>query len=282
MGNMDALNETDMERENRLLSEVLTKISMDEYKTYSDRGIPLEEIHEAVCYMEKNGKSFEPDLPGGPWPELIPFDAVELPPFPVDKLPPPLDALVESAAECYQVDPAMPGVLVLGVLARLFQGKFRLNVKLGFVTELSLYTCAVAKPGEKKSPVFTCLNYPLDRYEQARKKDDEPEIRRNQQERKLLEDRIKCVEAQIVKGKGKNSDRSSLEAEIEELNQDLDDFEDVVEFRVLADDATNEKLIDLLDKHDAILVASDAPDLFTNLKGRYDSNGGLAPLFEGD
>ncbi len=277
---LDAVSER-VERENRLLSEVLTKIGMDEYQRLKNGGATLEEIRDSVTRIQERGESFEPDPPGGPWPEPIPFDAVELPSFPVDKLPPPLDALTEAMAECYQVDPAMVGVLVLGVLAGLFQGKFRLHVKPGFTTELSLYTCAVAAPGERKTPVFKFLTAPINHYERERQEQEAPEIQRNQQRRKILEGRQKELESQLVKGKGKNFNRDSVTEALEEVNQELDDFVDEYGFRVMADDTTNEKLIDLLDKHGAILVASDEPGLFTSLKGRYDANAGLDVYLKG-
>lgn len=270
-----------MERENRLLSEVLANISTDEYKRLRDSGIPLEEIHESVTRIQERGESFEPDPPGGPWPEPVPFDTVELPPFPVAMLPPPLSSFVAAVAECYQVDAAMPGVLVLGVLAGLFQGKFKMYVKPGFTVELSLYTCAVAAPGERKSPVFQRLTAPLNDYERSRLESDGADIQRNQQERRLLEGRRKAVETQLTKGGGKGFDRSGLELELESLNRELDDFEDMVEFRVLADDTTNEKLIDLLDKHGSMLVASDEAGMFATLRGRYDSNSSIDVYLKG-
>ncbi|MCD8147754.1 MAG: DUF3987 domain-containing protein [Clostridiales bacterium] len=268
-----------MSNDDRMLSEVLSNISMEEYKRLRDSGATLEEIHDSVSRIQERGESFEPDPPGGPWSPPVPFYTVELPPFPVDKLPPPLSSFVAAVAECYQVDPAMPGVLALGVLAGVFQGKFRMFVKPGFTTELSLYTVAVAAPGERKTPVFQRLTAPMNDYEAARLKDEGPDIQRNQQERRLLEGRIKAVEGQLMKGKG--ADRSNLEAELEGLNQQLDDFDDEVEFRVLADDTTPEKLVDLLDKHGSMLVASDEPGLFTSLKGRYDSNSSIDPYLKG-
>ncbi len=267
---MDALNEA-----------LRLGMPLEDYQNGLERGFAPEELLEAARSINGKGESFDHDDPGGPWPEPIAFDTVELPPFPVDKLPPPLSSFVAAVAECYQVDPAMPGVLVLGVLAGVFRGGFKMYVKPGFITELSLYTCAVAAPGERKSPVFQRLTAPLNDYERLRMEEDGANIQRNQQERRLLEGRRKAVETQLTKGGGKGFDRSGLELELESLNQELDDFEDMVEFRVLADDVTNERLADLLDRHGSMLVASDEPGLFTTLRGRYDSNSSIDVYLKG-
>lgn len=256
-------------------------------------GDTLEHVYGACTARE----FFPPQqtAPAAAWPQLIPFDEVELPSFPADVLPWPLDAVVEQLSASVEVDPSMVGVLALGFVAGLFQGGYKLHVRGDFYTELSLYCCAIAAPGERKTSVVEWLSAPVKSYEAERQQAEAAEVEANRQEREILEGRQKELKTRIIKGnrnkpsaaRGKVVSMAAAIGEIdprdelEAVNRELAEFTDKHPFEVLTDDCTNEALIDLLDRHGAMLMASDECGVFTCLKGRYDVNASIDVYLKG-
>ena len=92
---------------------------------------------------------------------FTPFAEEYRPQFPTDKLPSVLGSMVECLAEATQTPEEMGGLLSLGVLATLFQSRFRVEVTPDWQEPLCLYCAAVAPPGERKSAVISALTAAL-------------------------------------------------------------------------------------------------------------------------
>lgn len=204
------------------------------------------------------------------WEPLIPFDELHTPDnFPVEKLPGPLAAMVECLAESTQTPEEMSGLLSLGVLATAFQSRYEVEITPDWREPLCLYCAAVAPPGERKSAVISALTRPIYEYEAEQRELDAPEIARNESERKMLEGMKTTAEAAAVKGK--DGERDVKRQEALDLAAQLAEFETMYERRLLVDDTTPERLIDLMEKQKGcITVCSAEGGIFDAMQGRYD------------
>lgn len=202
------------------------------------------------------------------WEIPIPFNEVNTPPFPVEALPGPLAAFVERLSESTQTPEEMAGILSLGILATAFQSKFTVEITPDWREPLCLYCVAVAPPGERKSAVISALTKPIYEYESEQRELEAVEIAQNQTEKALLEKALEAAKSAATKGKGNFSEKR---AEALELSSQLAQFQDMYPFRLLVDDVTPERLIDLMDRQGGCMtVCSAEGGLFDAMSGRYD------------
>ncbi|MBQ8389583.1 MAG: DUF3987 domain-containing protein [Oscillibacter sp.] len=202
------------------------------------------------------------------WEPPTPFDNVETPDFPTETLPGPLAAFVECLAESTQTPEEMGGILSLGILATAFQSKYEVEITPDWKEPLCLYPVAVAPPGERKSAVISALTRPVYAYEAERREWEAAEIAQNQTERALLEKALQAAQKQAVSKKGRFE---AGRAEALALSAQLAEFKDRHPFRLLVDDTTPEKLVDIMDAQaGCITVASAEGGVFDSLTGRYD------------
>lgn len=202
------------------------------------------------------------------WETPIPFGEPNLPDFPTEKLPGPLSGFVECLAESTQTPEEMAGVLSLGILATAFQSKFEVEITPDWKEPLCLYPVAVAPPGERKSAVISALSAPVYEYEAEQREFEAAEIAQNQTERLLLEKALQAAQNSAVKGKG-NFETKRQEAL--DLAVKLANFKDQHPFRLMVDDTTPEKLVDMMEMQGgSITVASAEGGVFDTIAGRYD------------
>jgi hypothetical protein len=267
------------------------------------KGLTTEEIEAAV--LKANEKRCDPPLPenevkticgsvgkyergtisppvreSDEWDKPIPFDTIQTPDFPTECLPPPVAAFVEALAESTQTPPEMAAVLSLGVLATALQSKFDLEVTSDWKEPLCLYTVANAPPGERKSAVIGALTKPVYSYEAERREAEAIEIRQNQDERSMLEQRLEAAKKAAAKAKGDNALAAREEAL--EISAELAEFKDMHPFRALVDDTTPEKLVDIMDTQDGCITVSSAEGgLFDSMSGRYDKSSNFDVYLKG-
>ena len=195
---------------------------------------------------------------------FVPFSRTNTRPFPTDKLPSPLDSFAECLALSTQTPEGMAGLLALGVLATLFQSRFTVKITEDWSEPLCLWPCVVASPGERKSAVMSALTKPVYEYEAERRELEAADIEKNKTERIILE-------GQLEKAKKAAMNNSSQIGNALELSAQLADFKELHEYRLLADDATSEKLVDLMEKQGGCLtVCSSEGGIFDSMQGRYD------------
>ena len=162
----------------------------------------------------------------------------------------------------------MAGTLSLGVLAAAFQSRYSVCINSDWSEPLCLYTVAVAAPGERKSAVIAALTAPMYEYEAARRESEAAIIAKNQTQRELLEKSLAIAKNTAAK---KNSEAARDEAM--ELSAQLAEFKDIHPYRLLVDDTTPEKLVDIMEAQDGcITVASAEGGVFDSISGRYDKN----------
>ena len=227
--------------------------------------------------------AFVPFVPfvtdGQEWETPIPFDEISTPDFPTESLPGALSSFVESIAESTQTPEEMAGILSLGVLAAAFQSKFTVEITPDWKEPLCLDCVAVAPPGERKTAVISALTKPVYEYEAERREIEAVEIAQNQTERALLEKALEAAKNSATKGKGNFAEKR---AQALELSAQLAEFKDMYPFRLLADDTTPEKLVDLMDMQGGcITVCSAEGGVFDSMAGRYEKGGNFDVYLKG-
>lgn len=234
---------------------------------------------ESFEQLMKEG-AFAPSAPFAPeWEPPIPFDTMQTPPFPVEALPGTLAAFVEALAESTQTPEEMGGTLSLGVLSTAFQRRYSVEITPDWREPLCLYPTAVAPPGERKSAVISALNGPVYEYEAERAAADAAEIAQNQTERALLEKALEAAKNSAAKSK---ANFEEMKAEALELAAELAEFKDKHPLRLLVDDTTPEKLVEIMDAQGGcITVASAEGGIFDSMAGRYEKGANFDVYLKG-
>lgn len=253
-------------------------------------GMPLEEVHRLMDHdgltldqiaegarrvLERGeGLTGSTSLPFSPfflqWEDPIPFDEVETPPFPVDCLPAPAAAFVDELSESTQTPPEMSAAMVLGVLAIAFQGRYTVRVTPDWSETLSLYLVSVAAPGERKSAVVSAVTKPVFAWEAKQRDVEAVEIMQNKAERDLLEKRLEVVKKVAASAKSREQ-MEDARADMLELSAQLAGFKDLHATRLIVDDTTPEKLVDLMNEQGGkIAIISSEGGVFDAMTGRYD------------
>ena len=204
------------------------------------------------------------------WEQPIPFNHINIPDFPVHRLPKQLSDFVEALSESTQTPNEMAGVLSLGILSTAFQSRYIVERNSDWKEQLCLYTIAVAPPADRKSAVIRALTKPVYAYEAYRKEKERKEVAKNQAERANLEAELNNVRHRIGK-KGEND--MECRKRVEELTDQLEFFQDRYPYQLFADDITQEKLIVTMEEQKGCLtVASSEGGVFGMMAGRYDKS----------
>ena len=244
-------------------------MSLDEvHRLMNEHDWTLEQVVESAKRIVERGDCLTSDYQE--WGEPVPFDTIQTPDFPTDALPAPVAAFVEALAESTQTPEEMAGILSLGILATAFQSRYEVEITLDWKEPLCLYPVAVAPPGERKSAVISALSGPVYEYEAEQREFEAAEIAQNQTERDLLEKALAATKASAVKGKGKGNFEEKKQEALD-LSAQLANFKDMYPFRLMVDDTTPEKLVDIMEMQGgSITVASAEGGVFDSIAGRYD------------
>jgi len=228
---------------------------------------PDKEIDRIARDFGKKPVTPVPDKPmtdaGADWPEL---SAREVPPFPVDVLPPDVREFVLAVSDHSQTPPDLAAFDALGVLATSAFGAAILECSWG-EEELGLYLIIPLPSGERKSYVLKRVRRPLNRIAEERRLAAEPRIRKQRARRRGLEGRLKKLAARM--DSDDSTEREQAEREYIETEEELARMGEPVEPRMFADDATPEQLARLLSDHGKIAVLAAESALIDNLLGRY-------------
>lgn len=249
-----------------------------------EHGISLKEIkrmqqEEGFTFDEMAGALRSHSARNDAWEAPVPFESIETPPFPIETLPGPLSAFVERLAESTQTPEEMAGLLSLGVLATAFQGRYTVEVNPDWTEPLCLYCVAVAAPGERKSAVLAALTKPIYEYEAERRDLEAAAVAQSQTERVLLEKALTVAQNQAASGKG---DYEAKRQEALALSAQLAELKELVPYRLLVDDTTPEKLVDLMEPQGGrITVVSAEGGVFDSIQGRYDRTSNIDVYLKG-
>ena len=249
-------------------------LPLDEIKRLMDHDdLTLDQIVESAKRIIARGdhltfssfSSFSRD-----WEDPIPFDEIDTPPFPVDCLPAPAAAYVDELAESTQTPPEMSATMVLGVLGIAFQRRYVVVINPDWVEPLCLYLLSIAAPGERKSAVESATTKPVFACEAKQRDIEAVEIMQNRAERDLLEKRLEAVKKTAANAKNREQ-MEDARSEMLELSAQLAEFKDLHPTRLIVDDTTPEKLVDIMNEQGgSIAIVSSEGGIFDAMAGRYD------------
>lgn len=202
------------------------------------------------------------------WKEPIPIDTITPPEFPLECYPATISSFARALSVYTQTDPAMSGVILLGLLGTLFQNKLAVESVNGNVEQLSIYAAAIAPPAERKSEVIRRITNPLNKFQNHYNLEHRAEISRSKAQKKLLQKALTIAE------KGDNDDA------LFKAQEAFDSYREPQPLTLVADDTTVEALVSLMrDNGERMLICSDEGGVFSHIKGRYKQNGDDTELY---
>lgn len=206
------------------------------------------------------------------WDEPVAFDEHKLPSFPVQALPLWLRSFDEAEAVATQTPPDMVAMLSLSTVAATIAKKVEVVVKEGYCEPVNIFTVTALPPGNRKSAVFADVTAPLQKHEEAECQRLKP---------KLAEEQTKLEIKQKQHAKMKDDAAKSKPEEQGQMIRDaVGVAQDIAAFvipslpRLIASDATPEKLATLLQEQGGRLAVMSAEgDVFDLMAGRYGNKG---------
>mgnify|MGYP001266374274 CR=1 FL=1 len=206
-----------------------------------------------------------------PWPEPEPFDAMDLPEFPVEALPPWLNAWACSESKFTQTPVDLSACVALGTVSLAVSRRFRVHVRWEEPT--NLYIVVALKPGERKSAVFADGTRPLFEWMREEAERLAPKIDDRALERKVLAGKIETATTAAIKGKVYEGGDAMQAAR--ELQAKFADLPELHAPRLVVDDCTTEALAMVMQENAervGLISAEGGP--FEIMAGRYSANGG--------
>jgi hypothetical protein len=235
------------------------------------------------------------DTPGTPnLDEPIPLinNPVEVPPFPVDALPPVFARKVTELAEATQTDPAMAGTSALSVLSACAGGHARIQIRDGWREPVCLYASTIASPGERKSAVQASMVRPLHEAEAEMGLAGELTRLEQQDALDLAKKQVDLLNKDAVNAAAKAASPNATDKDRKDAQQAaqaardakkvMREIEVPVVPRLLADDITPEAAATLLADHGGrIAILSAEGGIFDTLAGRYGRTVNLDTFLKG-
>lgn len=208
-------------------------------------------------------------LDGGDWPEIVPFDANNRPPFPIAAMPPALGNWVDAESNATQTPPDLAGSLALATVAATIARRVGVEARPGFREPTNIFVAVLLEPGNRKSAVFTDAVCPLLQIETELIESARPEVARAQSERRQAESRLKKLE----KLAGEKGD-AEARYEAQTLAAELATMPEPALPRLLVDDATGEKLGMILSEQGGRIASMSAEGgVFDHMAGLYSKSG---------
>ena len=202
-----------------------------------------------------------------PWEVPILFDAVAGQVIPPTILPSPYCEFAEAIAEATETPQSMATLIVLGVIALILSRKYRVLASADHSEPLNLYIFIAMLPGNRKSSIFNACLLPAIKWENSKKKELEPKIKKIVSERKTLE--------KIIEGKRLNAARSESPTEQAALMEEITELEANLPIvpivpQLFITDATPESMRNKVLEQDGVLGAlSDEGGIVDVIAGLY-------------
>jgi hypothetical protein len=206
------------------------------------------------------------------WGELVPFDATDLPEFPVEVLPVSLREWVTAESEATQTPPDLAALLALAVCASGIARRVVVSPRPGWDEPTNLFVAVLLQPANRKSAVLADAIKPLREVERELIEAAAPSVARAKSERRQAEGRLKKLEKQAGELEGEKGIKAAAEAA--ELAEALATEPVAVLPRLLTDDSTGEKLaIMLSDQGGRLASMSPEGGVFDLMAGKYAKGG---------
>ena len=199
-----------------------------------------------------------PTPPPGDWPEPLPLHEHARPPFPLEALPSWISDQARQAATEMQLTPDLAAQLSITALSVITASRVTIRVRGPWHEPTNTYLVTALPPSAGKSPTFSMMLGPLDGWEEELSIDGAKRAEDRELERRHLE-RLR--------------DDALKKGELSQAKMHADDLRDMPSLhapRLLADDATPEKLVEILSQQGGRLaLVSTEGGLFGMMTGRY-------------
>lgn len=189
------------------------------------------------------------------WAEPKPLETpVNLPSWPTWILPDWIRDHVEQTADAIQVPIDLCAQFALGALATACMGYTTIRITDTWSEPLNLYLATIMPSGGGKSPAEKAMVNPLRDWEAERREATRIDAATSETERRILEKKV----AELEKSAAMNPD---AKAEARQARIALETHQTIRAFRRLANDATPERLAELLSHHKErmALLSAEAP-----------------------
>lgn len=209
---------------------------------------------------------------GQQWDEPLPLGEFEPPKFPLEILPVWVREMAEAVGICLSIPVDAAAMFTLACLSTACQKRVVVKIRDGWVEPLTLWVLIAMPPANRKSPLFRQLLAPIVEYQLRMRMLSKGEIAVATAHHRMLDGRQKRAEQAAIKAKS-DFERDQAEREAVVLAQQLANTLVPAEPRLIVNDATPEKLGDLLHKNGSrMAVMSPEGDCFEQMAGKY-SNG---------
>ncbi|CAB4201984.1 Prim_Pol domain containing protein [uncultured Caudovirales phage] len=201
----------------------------------------------------------EPDRP------LVPLQrSSEVPPWPVDILPPWIADHCRETAERLQSPLDLSCQFAVGALAAIAMGHVEVKAAGSWVEPVNLYVWCAAHSGAGKSPTEKALMGPLRSWADGRKAATNDEFRLNLSKWKALQRQAKDAEESFAAAKGMTTTEADLAAALNAAAG-----EPPQPYRLTVDDATPQRLVQLLGQHGRLALVSAEGGLFDQVVSQF-------------
>ena len=207
------------------------------------------------------------------WPDPIPFnDYSLLPSFPVEAIPGVCGEMVAKVAESCQVDPGLPGCLMLAALSTAIGARVRVCLD-SHSEQGNLYLLSVLGSGNRKSETVRQIAAPLYDYQKSRQDEMSSTIREAENRKQVLERRLEKLRKSAADTDDR-VERDKLLWDCDELLREIEAHPVPPDPKYLVDNITLEKLGETMADHDEQLaILSPEGGIFKIIGGLYNSNG---------
>ena len=207
------------------------------------------------------------------WPEPVPFNDYSLLPFfPVEAIPGPCGQMVAAVAVSCQVDPGLPGCMMLAALSTAIGA--RLRIVLDSHTEQgNHYFLSVLGSGNRKSETVGQIAAPLYAHQKARQNAMIPIIREAENRKRVLEKRRDRLEKKAA-DTDDPVERDTLLRNCSDLLKTIEENPVPPVPEYLVDNITLEKLGETMaDNDERAAILSAEGGFFKIIGGLYNSKG---------
>lgn len=209
----------------------------------------------------------------GSWERPTPFLEFQLPPFPVSALPGWLRDYVQALAESTQTPADLAAMMSLSVCAAACGKRVVVRVRPDYTEPVNLYTLTIMDSGTRKTAVGSDTAYPLRAQEEIETQRLAPRIAEAENRRAILEQRLRQLRQDAAKER-EPSKRDAMIAEAGEVTEQIGQLQIPSHPRLVADDATPERIAVLLEQQGGRLaVLSAEGTIFDILAGLYTAHG---------
>lgn len=224
----------------------------------ADLGEEMVKVRAALDGIEKGPAA-------GTWPDPVPL-AARLPEFPVSILPGTLARIVNAVAGSTQTPSDLAAFTALSALSAATRGRWVVKAAPEWIEQMALYLAALSDSGTRKSAVVREVGRPLFEAEKATRDARRGTYLEEAAAYRILEKRAVAAENAAAKPKAGDAD----EVEARDAARRLGEAVRPVQFRLLVDDVTPEKLGMLMaDQGGPMAVLSAEGGLLGTLAGRY-------------